>query len=217
MDFNGKLENGVELYTSLNPALRGFCLSLWVRRGSMHDEHHGLAHMLEHVTFRCISERMGGRLYETLARLGLDFDASTFTGYVRFEMSGPVERFREAGFAVWMDDFGSGYSSLDVLRDIHFDLIKFDMSFLRKLDEGDKGKIILRELMKLAGRLNLDTVCEGVEKEEHVRFLQEINCSKLQGYYFGKPAPWEPETPQEQEPEQPEQQAEQPSEQGSEQ
>ena len=95
MDFNGKLENGVELYTSLNPALRGFCLSLWVRRGSMHDEHHGLAHMLEHVTFRCISERMGGRLYETLARLGLDFDASTFTGYVRFEMSGPVERFRE--------------------------------------------------------------------------------------------------------------------------
>ena len=75
MDFNGKLENGVELYTSLNPALRGFCLSLWVRRGSMHDEHHGLAHMLEHVTFRCISERMGGRLYETLAGLGLDFDA----------------------------------------------------------------------------------------------------------------------------------------------
>ena len=132
-------------------------------------------------------------------------------------MNEQVDRFQNEGFAVWMDDFGSGYSSLDVLRDIHFDLIKFDMSFLRKLDEGDKGKIILRELMKLAGRLNLDTVCEGVEKEEHVRFLQEINCSKLQGYYFGKPAPWEPETPQEQEPEQPEQQAEQPSEQGSEQ
>ena len=102
-------------------------------------------------------------------------------------MNEQVDRFRNEGFAVWMDDFGSGYSSLDVLRDIHFDLIKFDMSFLRKLDEGDKGKIILRELMKLAGRLNLDTVCEGVEKEEHVRFLQEINCSKLQGYYFGKP------------------------------
>ena len=101
-----------------------------------------------------------------------------------------VKRFREAGFAVWMDDFGSGYSSLDVLQSIQFDLIKFDMSFLRKLDEGENGKIILRELVKLASKLHLDTVCEGVEKEDHVLFLREIGCHKLQGYFFGKPAPY---------------------------
>ena len=105
-----------------------------------------------------------------------------------------VNRFRENGFAVWMDDFGSGYSSLDVLQSIRFDLIKFDMSFMRKLDEGENGRIILTELMKLAGRLKLDTVCEGVEKEEQVRFLQSIGCAKLQGYYFSKPVPFELQT-----------------------
>lgn len=108
-------------------------------------------------------------------------------------MNAQVKRFRDNGFAVWMDDFGSGYSALDVLQSIEFDLIKFDMSFMRKLDEGENGKIILTELMRMASRLKLDTICEGVEKEEHAAFLREIGCSRLQGYYFGKPAPYEPE------------------------
>ncbi len=102
-----------------------------------------------------------------------------------------VCRFRQLGFPVWMDDFGSGYSSLDVLQSIRFDLIKFDMSFMRKLDEGDSGKIILTDLMKMATSLGVDTVCEGVETENQVRFLEEIGCSKLQGYYFCKPIPLE--------------------------
>lgn len=102
-----------------------------------------------------------------------------------------VDRFRELGFPVWMDDFGSGYSSLDVLQTIPFDLIKFDMGFLRRLDEGEEGKIILTELMQMATELGVDTICEGVETEEQVRFLQEIGCSKLQGYYFSKPIPLE--------------------------
>ena len=106
-------------------------------------------------------------------------------------MKNQVARFQELGFAVWMDDFGAGYSSLDVLQSIRFDLIKFDMSFLRKLDEGESGKIILTEMMKLAGALNVATICEGVETEEHVRFLQEIGCSRLQGYYFSPPIPLE--------------------------
>ena len=115
--------------------------------------------------------------------IGSDFD------YINEQ----VKRFRENGFAVWMDDFGSGYSSLHVLQSIQFDLIKFDMRFTRNLDEGENGKIILTELMKLAGQLKLDTVCEGVETEEQVRFLQKIGCSKLQGYYFSQPRPYEPE------------------------
>ena len=110
----------------------------------------------------------------------------------RFDfMKSQVERFRSLGFPVWMDDFGSGYSSLDVLQSIKFDLIKFDMSFMRKLDEGDSGKIILTDLMKMATSLGVDTVCEGVETEEQVRFLQEIGCSKLQGFYYCKPIPFD--------------------------
>lgn len=100
-----------------------------------------------------------------------------------------VKRFRELGFPVWMDDFGSGYSSFDVLQSIQFDLLKFDMSFMRKLDDGENGKIILTDLMRMATKLGLDTICEGVETEEQVRFLQEIGCAKLQGYYFSTPIP----------------------------
>jgi len=104
-------------------------------------------------------------------------------------MKQQIERFRAQGFQVWMDDFGSGYSSLDVLQSVKFDLIKFDMGFMRRLDEGENGKIILREMMKMAISLGVDTICEGVETADQVRFLQEIGCSKLQGYYFMKPAP----------------------------
>ena len=104
-------------------------------------------------------------------------------------MKRQVERFRELGFQVWLDDFGSGYSSLDVLQDIRFDLIKFDMAFMKRLDEGEAGKIILTEMMKMAVFLGLDTVCEGVETEAQANFLREIGCSKLQGYYFLRPIP----------------------------
>ncbi len=106
-------------------------------------------------------------------------------------MKQQVNRFRDLGFQVWMDDFGSGYSSLDVLHDLEFDLIKFDMRFLHKLDDGVNGKIILTDLMRMATTLGLETVCEGVETLEHERFLQEIGCGKLQGYYYTKPIPVE--------------------------
>ena len=113
--------------------------------------------------------------------IGKDFDY----------MKRQVERFRELGFAVWMDDFGSGYSSMDVLQSIRFDLIKFDMSFMRKLDENENARIVLTELMKLATSLDLDTVCEGVETAEQVSFLQEIGCSKLQGFHYSRPTPFD--------------------------
>ncbi len=106
-------------------------------------------------------------------------------------MKQQVMRFQKLGFPVWMDDFGSGYSSLELLQSLRFNLIKFDMSFMRKLDEGGDGKAVLKELMRMANSLGLDTVCEGVETEKQVRFLQEIGCSKLQGYYFCKPISFE--------------------------
>ncbi len=106
-------------------------------------------------------------------------------------MKRQIERFQELGFPVWMDDFGSGYSSLDFLQSINFDLIKFDMSFLRKLDADDSGKVVLADLMRMMTSLGVDTVCEGVETEPQVRFLQEIGCSKLQGFFFSEPLPLE--------------------------
>ena len=124
------------------------------------------------------------------ALITIEITESVIGGSFEF-MKEQVERFRSLGFPVWMDDFGSGYSSLDLLQSIQFDLIKFDMSFMRKLDEGDGGKIILTELMKMATSLGVDTVCEGVETEEQVRFLREIGCSKLQGFYYSKPISFE--------------------------
>ena len=102
-------------------------------------------------------------------------------------MKAQIERFQKLGFSVWMDDFGSGYSSLNLLQELHFDLIKFDMRFMKQFDSKPESRIILTELMKMAANLNTETVCEGVETIEQVEFLSEIGCTKLQGYYFCKP------------------------------
>jgi hypothetical protein len=106
-------------------------------------------------------------------------------------MKEQVERFKSLGFSVWMDDFGSGYSSLDVLQDIHFDLLKFDMQFMERFNDSQAGKFILAELTRMAIGLGIDTVCEGVETQEQVDFLREIGCTKLQGFFFGPPVSFE--------------------------
>ena len=106
-------------------------------------------------------------------------------------MKEQVLRFQKEGFNVWMDDFGSGYSSLVMLQDIHFDLLKFDMLFLRRLDEGEESRIILREMSQMAIELGTETICEGVETKEQADFLMDIGVTKLQGYYFSRPVPYE--------------------------
>ncbi|WP_022778114.1 sensor domain-containing diguanylate cyclase [Butyrivibrio sp. AE3009] len=98
-----------------------------------------------------------------------------------------IERFHELGFKVWMDDYGSGYSSPEILQEIPFDTIKLDMDFMRKFDKGDSCKIIVTELVKMAGALGIETVAEGVETVEQVEFLKEIGCTKIQGYHFCQP------------------------------
>ena len=106
-------------------------------------------------------------------------------------MKRQIERFQSLGFKVWMDDFGSGYSALDVLQDIHFDLIKFDMRFMHRFGEGRESKIILTELVRMAIDLGVSTVTEGVETAEQVAFLRDIGCTKLQGFYYSRPIPME--------------------------
>ena len=115
----------------------------------------------------------------TESTIGSDFD------FIKNE----IERFRSMSFPVWMDDFGSGYSTLDLLSDLPVDLIKLDMRFMQKFGENDRSRIILTELMKMSIALGIDTVCEGVETKEQMEFLRDIGCAKLQGYYYTRPIP----------------------------
>lgn len=97
-----------------------------------------------------------------------------------------IERFQDAGLSVWMDDFGSGYSSTEMLQDINFDRVKLDMSFMKRFDL-DKCKIMLTEYCRMFMSLGIKTIAEGVETAEQVEFLKEIGCNELQGFYYCKP------------------------------
>ena len=100
-------------------------------------------------------------------------------------MSRMIDNFRNAGYEVWMDDFGSGYSSLTLLKDYYFDTLKMDMDFLNSFT--DRSKSIITSAITMAKDLSIMTLAEGVETEEQVDFLRSIGCGKLQGYFFGKP------------------------------
>ena len=99
-----------------------------------------------------------------------------------------IEKFQSDHFEVWMDDFGSGFSSLNVLKDYDFDFIKIDMIFLRNFTK--KSQMIIQSIVDMAKRLNAGTLTEGVETKEHLDFLREIGCDLVQGYYFSKPLPY---------------------------
>ena len=121
-------------------------------------------------------------------RLIIEITESTVVDDIDYMIS-EINRFKELGFTVWMDDYGSGYSSPVILQKVPFDLLKIDMVFVRQLSEGEKAKIILTEMVKMALSLGMDTIAEGVEALEQVDFLREIGCTMLQGFYFSKPNP----------------------------
>lgn len=98
-----------------------------------------------------------------------------------------LKSFRSQGYALWLDDFGSGYSGLNVLKEYDFDLIKIDMKFLSNFEGNQKARTILQNVIKLAKDLGMQTLTEGVETNEACDFLRENGCEKLQGYLFGKP------------------------------
>lgn len=102
-----------------------------------------------------------------------------------------IQRLREYGFCVEMDDFGSGYSSLNMLKDMCVDTLKVDMEFLRKTENSERARIILKMIISLSKQLGMEVITEGVETKEHVDFLTEIGTDIFQGYYFSKPMPVE--------------------------
>ena len=98
-----------------------------------------------------------------------------------------VERLQEAGFEVEMDDFGSAYSSFNILKDICVDVLKIDMKFLGNTENEERSHAILKSIVDLAGELRMKTIAEGVETEEQLEFLKGVGCDIYQGYYFSKP------------------------------
>lgn len=94
-------------------------------------------------------------------------------------------RFKKAGYQLWLDDFGSGYSTLNVLKEFPFDLLKIDMAFLRNFNE--ESRKIIRSIILMAKNLSIHTLAEGAETKEQVDFLRESGCEDIQGYFYGKP------------------------------
>ena len=101
-----------------------------------------------------------------------------------------VAALREAGFKVWMDDFGSGYSSLNTLQNFDFDLIKLDMGFISKYED-KKARDIIAGVVQVARNMGVSTLAEGVETEQQALYLESVGCDMLQGYYYIAPQPLE--------------------------
>ena len=103
------------------------------------------------------------------------------------KLTGMLNNLSERGYSLWLDDFGSGYSGLNVLKDYSFDMMKIDMNFLSKFSENKKSQPILTSIVGLAEKIGMKTLSEGVETNEAYDFLRSIGCQRLQGYLFGKP------------------------------
>ena len=103
-----------------------------------------------------------------------------------------TKQFREYGFQVEMDDFGSGYSSLNMLKEVQVDRLKLDLHFLTESGDSEKGRIIIQHMILMAKALGMSLIAEGVEREEQARILHELGCDEMQGYYYYKPMACEP-------------------------
>ena len=117
----------------------------------------------------------------------------TETSYaaIRENRSGILESLRIKNAKILLDDFGSGFSSFGMLQDYDFDILKIDMSFIRKIGENPKTKSIVHSIIGMAHEIGIKTVAEGVETEEQVSFLRQSGCDYIQGYYYSKPLPEE--------------------------
>lgn len=140
-------------------------------------------------------------IYETLVKLLEKYDVES--SRLRLEITetallvepeksdAVVSMLRSRGFLVEIDDFGKGYSSLGLLKNIHADVLKIDMSFLREIKDQTRSRAILESVINMAGSLGMQVITEGVETGEQVRTLSSMGCRLFQGYYFSRPMPVE--------------------------
>ena len=135
-------------------------------------------------TFTSLVERYG----INPANLKLEITETALMEEISKQLS-LLGRLREYGFQIEIDDFGSGYSSLNTLQDIEVDVIKLDMGFLRKTTHEKRSRTIMNAVIDMSKNLGLTVVTEGVETKEQVEYLTEAGCDIFQGYYFSKPIP----------------------------
>ena len=100
-----------------------------------------------------------------------------------------VANLKKRGFLVSMDDFGTGFSTLNLLKDIDVDIIKIDRMFLKDFEKGGKSETVIRHVIELTADLGITVVAEGVESEAQLNFLRAINCTMVQGFLFARPMP----------------------------
>ncbi|MCR4730078.1 MAG: GNAT family N-acetyltransferase [Saccharofermentans sp.] len=106
-------------------------------------------------------------------------------------MLSTITKLKDYGFLVSMDDFGSGYSSLNSLKDMPLNILKLDAGFFRGEKDNERAEIVVSEILHLAKKLNMTTVAEGVDEQHQVDFLAAEGCNMIQGYYYSKPMPKE--------------------------
>lgn len=120
--------------------------------------------------------------------LNLEITESAFSDNAK-TLRDAVSYLHKSGFTIFMDDFGSGYSSLNVLKDIDLDVLKIDMKFLSQGPSDTRCEKILEAVINMAESLEMPVIAEGVEEEKQYALLQRLGCSFIQGYYFARPMP----------------------------
>ena len=123
-------------------------------------------------------------------KLRLEITESMMMGDADARME-TLRALRAYGFIIEMDDFGSGYSSLNLLREMPVDVLKIDMVFMQKASQDMRAKAIVEDIIGLSGKLGITSLTEGVETKEQFDSLTEMGCQLYQGYYFSKPMPVE--------------------------
>ncbi|MBR3637127.1 MAG: GGDEF domain-containing protein [Lachnospiraceae bacterium] len=135
-------------------------------------------------------ERIMTRYNTSIEDIQIEITESVFFND-REKMISVVDQLKEMGLMLCMDDFGSGYSSLNVLKDIPFDILKIDKDFFSETDTSKDTMMIMHRIIQMAGDLGIKVVCEGVETEAQIQMLKKIGCSMVQGYFYSKPIPFD--------------------------
>ena len=105
------------------------------------------------------------------------------------EAAKTLEKLKELGFRISLDDFGTGYATLTHLKSLPIDILKIDMIFIKNILTDKKAEIIVQQIIKMAKKMNIKTICEGIETKEQYLKLRELGADYIQGFYFAKPIP----------------------------
>lgn len=123
--------------------------------------------------------------------LAIEITEDVFVNKYREQILATVVKLAQRGVSIALDDFGTGFASLTNLRDFQFDDVKIDRSFVSTIGIDSKSEQIIKAMVSLVGDLGKNCVAEGVETQEQIRFLRQVGCAVVQGYFFAKPEPFE--------------------------